>query len=458
MKIIICGAGQVGYGIAECLAREQNDVTVVDALPRLVRAVSNALDVRGIVGYGSYPDVLRQAGARDADMLIAATSTDEVNMVACQIAHSLFEIPTKIARVRAQDYLELEWRNLFSRDNLPIDVVISPEIAVGDMVMRRLALPGAFEAVSFADDKITMLGIRLREDCPVVDTTLRQLTELFPDLKTTVAGIVRDDKLFVPRGTDQMFVGDNVYMIADSSHIERILGIFGHDEKPARRIIIAGGGHIGLYVAQKLEQCKSRHQVKLIEPNHERATMAAKALQRTVVLNGSTLEHSLLREAGAGETEAFIALTNDDKVNILASVMAKQEGARRTLSLVSGTDFTCLFESLNIDAYISPRMVTVSTILRHVRKGRIRGVHPICNGQGEVLEAEALETSPVVGCPLREADLPGGVRIGALIRDDTTITPTGDTEIRPHDRIVIFALAEMVREVEHLFRVSPDYL
>ncbi len=457
MKIIICGAGQVGRGIAERLAHEQNDVTVIDSSPQLVQAISDALDVQGVVGHGSHPDVLESAGARDADMLIAVTFADEVNMMACQIAHSLFEIPTKIARVRAQSYLNPEWRHLFSRENMPIDVVISPEIAVGEMVLRRLALPGAFEAIHFVDDAVIALGIRLREDCPVVDTPLAQLTELFPDLQTVVVGIVRDGQLFVPHGSDQMLVGDDVYVIADRAQAERVLGIFGHEEKPARRVLIAGGGNIGLYVATKLEERQSRTQVKIIEGSRQRAVRIAEELRRTVVLHGSTLEQEMLREAGAQEAEAFVALTNDDKVNILAAVMAKQEGARQTFSLVTGTDFNSILDPLNIDAYISPRSVTVSSILRHVRRGRIRGVHPVHNGQGEVLEAEALETSPVVGRPLREAQLPDGVRIGALVRGGRVIIPTGQTEIKPHDRIVMFALAGVVREVEHLFRVSLEY-
>ncbi|QPC41572.1 Trk system potassium transporter TrkA [Kaustia mangrovi] len=457
MKIIICGAGQVGRGIAERLAHEQNDVTVIDSSPQLVQAISDALDVQGVVGHGSHPDVLESAGARDADMLIAVTFADEVNMMACQIAHSLFEIPTKIARVRAQSYLNPEWRHLFSRENMPIDVVISPEIAVGEMVLRRLALPGAFEAIHFVDDAVIALGIRLREDCPVVDTPLAQLTELFPDLQTVVVGVVRDGQLFVPHGSDQMLVGDDVYVIADRAQAERVLGIFGHEEKPARRVLIAGGGNIGLYVATKLEERQSRTQVKIIEGNRQRAVRIAEELRRTVVLHGSTLEQEMLREAGAPEAEAFVALTNDDKVNILAAVMAKQEGARQTFSLVTGTDFNSILDPLNIDAYISPRSVTVSSILRHVRRGRIRGVHPVHNGQGEVLEAEALETSPVVGRPLREASLPDGVRIGALVRGGRVIIPTGQTEIKPHDRIVMFALAGVVREVEHLFRVSLEY-
>ncbi|WP_342642300.1 Trk system potassium transporter TrkA [Rhodoligotrophos ferricapiens] len=458
MKILICGAGQVGRGIAERLANEDNDVTIIDHSPGLIQAVTDNLDVQGIVGHGSHPDTLERAGARDADMIIAVTFTDEVNMMACQIAHSLFDIPTKIARVRAQAYLDPQWRNLYSRENLPIDVIISPETAVGEMVLRRLALPGAFEAVHFVDELVIALAIRLNDNCPVVDTPLKQLTELFPDLQATVVGIVRNGKLFVPHGADQMLVGDDVYVIADRTQSERVLGLFGHEEKPARRVVIAGGGNIGLYVARKLEERYGRSvHVKIIEKDRSRADFIAEDLKRTMVLYGNSLEQELLLEAGAQDADAFVALTNDDKVNILSAVLAKNEGAEQSFCLVSSADFNPILGTLGIDTYISPRAVTVSSILRHVRRGRIRGVHPIQSGDGEILEAEALETSPVVGKAVRDAGLPDGVRIGAIVRNGKVFIPNGATEIRPRDRIVIFAMAGLVRDVEHLFRVSLEY-
>ncbi|WP_137392084.1 Trk system potassium transporter TrkA [Rhodoligotrophos defluvii] len=458
MKILICGAGQVGRGIAERLAKEDNDVTIIDKSPALIQAVTDSLDVQGIVGHGSHPDVLERAGARDADMIIAVTFADEVNMLACQIAHSLFDIPTKIARVRAQGYLDPQWRNLYSRENLPIDVIISPETAVGEMVLRRLALPGAFEAVHFVDEAVIGLGIRLDENCPVVDTPLRQLTELFPDLQATVVGIFRNGRLFVPHGADQMLVGDDVYVIADRQQSTRVLSLFGHEEKPARRVVVAGGGNIGLYVARKLEERHGRAvHVKIIEQDRARASHIAEELKRTLVLHGSSLEQELLQEAGAQDADAFVALTNDDKVNILSAVLAKNEGAQQSFCLVSSPDLNPVLNTLGIDTYISPRAVTISSILRHVRRGRIRGVHPVQHGDGEILEAEALETSPVVGKALRDAELPDGVRIGAIVRNGKVFIPQGGTEIRPRDRIVIFALAGLVRDVEHLFRVSLEY-
>ena len=297
MKVIICGAGQVGYGIAERLAAENNDVAVIDNSPQLVQRVNDTLDVRGFLGHGSHPETLDEVGARDADMIIAVTLYDEVNMVACQVAHSLFGIPTKIARIRAQTYLEPHWQDLFSRNHMPIDVIISPEIEVGDMVMRRLGLPGAFETVNFSEGEITFLGLTCTEDCPIINTPLRQLTELFPDLTAIVVGTFRDGTLEVPTGDDTILPGDDVYIVAKTSEVQRTLKIFGHTEKTAQRVIIAGGGNIGLYVAKRLEESQSNRRAKIVELNRNRAIEIAEVLDRTVVLNGSALNEEILKEA-----------------------------------------------------------------------------------------------------------------------------------------------------------------
>jgi trk system potassium uptake protein TrkA len=457
MKIIICGAGQVGTGIAERLSVEDNDVTVIDQSAELVASISDTLDVQGVVGHGAHPDVLEQAGAAEADMIIAATFTDEVNMMACEVANAIFDIPTKIARVRSQSYLLPAYRKLFARENTAIDVVISPEIAVGEMVLRRLALPGAFEAIYFADERVVAMGIDLLEDCPVVNTPLSQLTDLFPDLRAIVVGIVRNGELFVPHGVDQMLAGDKVYVIADQRQATRTLGLFGHEEQQAKRVLIAGGGNIGLYLAQKLEERDANLEVRLIEVNSDRATEIASQLENTIVIHGNSLDQNILREAGARRSQVFVSLTNDDKVNILSGLMAKQEGAETVMTLVSGMSIAPLLSSLNIDSFINPRSVTVSSILQHVRRGRIRGVHPIHNGAAEIVEAEALETSPMIGKPLREVELPDGVRLGAIVRDDRIVIPGADTEVKPHDHVILIALRDQVKLIQHLFRVSLEY-
>ena len=457
MKVIICGAGRVGYGIAERLAAEENDVSVIDTSAALVQGIRDTLDVRGYVGHGAHPDVLRQAGAEQADMIIAVTLHDEINMVSCQVAHSLFNVPTKIARIRSQSYLSSEWSDLFTRDHMPIDVIISPEIEVGQMVLRRIALPGATDAVRFAEDKVGMVAIECLEDCPVVNTPLQQLSDLFPDLMATVVGIWRNDKLFVPHSSDQLETGDVAYVVCERDHVRRTLGLFGHEEQEASRIVIAGGGNIGYYVAAAIEERQPRSRIKIIENSRTRAVEIADQLSRTVVLNGSALEQSILVEADIQDADLMVALTNDDQVNILSSVMAKRLGCKANLALINNPSYQAFTKTLGIDAHINPRAVTISRILQHVRRGRIRAVYSVQKGAAEVIEAEALETSPLVGKPLRELDLPEGVRIGAIYRDKHVIMPDGDLRIKAKDRVILFASIEAVRHVEQMFRVSLEF-
>ena len=457
MKVIICGAGRVGYGIAERLAAEENDVSVIDTSADLIQGIRDTLDVRGYVGHGAHPDMLSQAGAEQADMIIAVTLYDEVNMVACQVAHSLFNVPTKIARIRAQSYLRPHWADLFSRDHMPIDVIISPEVEVGKVVLRRIALPGATDAVRFADDAIVMVAIECLEDCPVVNTPLDQLSELFPDLNATVVGVWRHEKLFVPHSGDQLETGDLAYVVCQRDNVRRTLGLFGHEEQEAARIVIAGGGNIGFYVAKAIEERQTRTRLKIIESNRSRAVSIAESLKRTVVINGSSLDQEILVEADVQDADLIVALTNDDQVNILTSVMAKRLGCKANMALINNPSYHDFTRTLGIDAHINPREVTISRILQHVRRGRIRAVHSVQKGAGEIIEAEAMETSPLVGKPLRELELPDGVRIGAIYRDKAVIRPDGDTRIKAKDRVVIFATLDAVKHVEQMFRVSLEF-
>ncbi len=457
MKVIICGAGQVGTGIAERLASEGNSVSIIDASAELVQRANDVLEVRAVHGNAAHPDVLEKAGAREADMLIAVTLHDEVNMVSCQVAHTLFDIPTKIARVRAQTYLEHEWSGLFSREALPIDFIISPEIEVGNMILRRLQLPGAFDAVTFADGKITVLGIACGSECPVLETPLTQLAQLFPDLPAVTAALVRKGRLFVPHGKDLLQGGDDAYVITPTEQVTRTLQIFGHEEKRARRIVIAGGGNIGLYIARQLEEREPNIRVKIVEVSRARAVHIAETLERTVVLHGSALSEDILREAEIGTADTLVAVTNDDQVNLLTSALAKQLGCRSNLCLVNSANYAGMVRSLGIDAQVNPRAITVSRVLQHVRRGRIRGVHSVHNGAGELIEAEVLETAPVLGRPLRDYKNSEGIRFGAILRDGKVLMATGATELEVKDRVVLFARADHVREVEQMFRVSPDY-
>jgi trk system potassium uptake protein TrkA len=457
MRVIICGAGQVGYGIAERLAAEKNDVSIIDTKPELIHHVRDTLDVRGFVGHGSHPSVLEAAGAEQADMIIAVTLYDEVNIVACEIAHALFNVPTKIARIRSQAYMSPQYADLFARNHLSIDVTISPEVEVGEMVLRRITLPGATDVVRFADNSILMVAIECLEDCPVINTPLSQLSALFPDLPSTVVGLIRGERLFIPRSNDQMFAGDIAYVVTTKEQVRRTLSLFGHEEQEATRLVIAGGGNIGLFVAKVLEERQSNIRIKIIEPSKERAMLVADQLRRTVVLNGNALDQRMLAEADIQDADLMVALTNSDQVNLLTSVMAKRLGCKANLALINNPSYHDLTKSVGIDAYVNPSAVTISKVLQHVRRGRILAVYSLHKGEAEIIEAEALETSTLVGSPLRDLELPSGMRIGAVYRDGAVIKPSGNLRIKAKDRVVIFSLAEAVKQVEQMFRVSLEF-
>ncbi|MFN3210182.1 MAG: Trk system potassium transporter TrkA [Roseovarius sp.] len=457
MKVIICGAGQVGWQIARHLSGERNDVTVVDSNPDLVRRATETLDVQGITGFASYPNVLDQAGARDADMIIAATHSDEVNMVTCQVAHSVFSINRKIARLRSQSYLDAIYSDLYRRDHMPIDVVISPEREVAEAALQRLAAPAAFDTETFMEGRAQLLGLRIEEDCPIVNTPLRQLTDLFSTLEVVVLAIRRDGKLFAPEAEDQLFVGDDAYVFAPTEDVPRTMEVFGKTSQTQERLVIIGGGNIGLSVAKRIETRGKRTRVKVIERDRKVAERAADALERTIVLNGDGLDAQLLSEANISRADAVLAVTDDDKTNMLAAVRAKAEGCPFAIALINDPTLLPMMEPLGIDAYINPRSTTVSSILRHVRHGRVRAVYSIGDAEAEVIEAEVMSTSNIAGAAIREIDFPEGVLVGAILRDGKVLKPSGTMRIEAGDVVVIFALASDVGRVEQLLQVSIDF-
>ena len=457
MKIIICGAGQVGWNIARHLSNERNDVTVIDTDAELTRRAADVLDVRAVTGFASHPDVLDRAGARDADLVIAATHSDEVNMVSCQVAHSVFQVPRKIARLRSPAYLEAIHSDLYRTDHLPIDVVISPEREVAQAVMQRLTTPSTFDAEVFLDGRLHLLGIALDPDCPVLNTPLRQLDEMFPTLSALVAGIRRNGRLFAPEPGDQLFEGDQVHIFTQSQDLDRTLEIFGKPPERQERVVIVGAGNVGLAVARALEALPQRIHCRLIERDRARAEEAAEILRRTVVLHGDGLSADLLDEAGIARADAIVAVTADDKTNILTGVRAKQAGARLAISLVNDPTMMPLMGALNIDAFVNPRTTTVSTILRHVRHGRVRDIYLIGDAEAEVIEAQALSTSPVSGRLVRDVEFPEGALLCAVKKGDKLLKPHGDLRIDEGDILVIFAMSRDVPEVERLLQVSIDF-
>ncbi len=457
MKVIICGAGQVGWQIARHLSGEKNEVTVVDSNPDLVQRAMNTLEVQGVTGFASYPDVLDQAGARDADMVIAATYSDEVNMVTCQVAHSVFGVRRKIARLRAQAYLEPEYSDLYQLKNLPIDVIISPEREVAEAALRRLAAPSAFDTESFLGGKVQLLGILLEEDCPVLDTPLRQLTDLFSTLSAIVVGVRRKGTLFAPEPDDPLFAGDEIYVFTKSKDMSRTLDVFGKSSKKQERVVIIGGGNVGLAVAQALEKRPDRVRAKVIEVDRKRAEVAADALERTIVLNGDGLSSELLNEANIAHADAILTLTDDDKTNLLAAVRGKTLGAPLAICLVNDPSLVALMNPLDIDAYINPRATTVSSILRHIRHGRVRSVYSIGDAEAEVIEAQVMSTSPMAGHQIGDIDFPEGALVGAVQKGGKLVRPRGSTRIDEGDVVVIFAMAADVPEVERLLQVSMEF-
>ncbi len=456
MKIIVCGAGLVGRNISRYLASEGNEVTIVDKDPALVREMTDLYDMRGVTGFASHPDVLDEAGARDADMIIAATYSDEVNMVICQVAHSIFDITDKIARLRAESYTRAIYADMYRRDHLPVDVVISPERSVAKSIARRVRKPGAFDSKPFFEHKVQLLGIHADENCPIVNTQLKQLSELFSTFNGIIVGIRRDDKLFVPGAEDEIYYGDDVYLFTTSEDEPRAYEIFGKLVERLGHIVLIGGGDIGYGIVKILEE-ESDNRIKVIENDQKRAEELADLVNRSIVLKGDGLDPHLLQEANIARADAVLAVTNDDKVNLLSAARGKSMGAGYAIAVVNETGFEDLAATLDIDSLVNPRAITVSSILQHVRHGRIHDVYVVGDNEGEVLEIEVLATSNISGKAIRDIDWPEGARVGAIYKDEDVEIASADTRLEEGDWVTIFALRESVAAVERLFQVTIDY-
>ncbi len=457
MKVIVCGAGQVGWQIARHLSSEDNDVTVVDNKPGLVQRATDSIDVRGVIGFASHPSVLEEAGAKDADMVIAATYSDEVNMVTCQVAHSVFGVTRKIARLREQGYLSAQYSDLFRREHLPIDVIISPEREVSQATLKRIAYPEAFDVNEYFGGKAVLFGLHLDDRCPVLNTSLRQLSELFPTLRIMVAGVRRGKRMFAPEPEDQLFAGDDIHVLVDARDIARAFEVFGKTTHRQDRVLVIGGGNVGLSVARTLELQPERVRVKVIERDRARAERAADALERSIVLHGDGMDAELLIEAGINKTDAVVLLTDDDRTNLLAAVRAKSMGGKVTISLVNDAGMMPLAGALGVDAYINPRALTVSSILRHVRHGRVRSVYLIGEREAEVIEAQVLRTSQLANARVRDISFPEGTLLVGVLQNGEFKRPTGDVVLREGDLVVVFSLTGDVAKVDELLQVAVEF-
>lgn len=456
MRVIICGAGRVGSNIAAYLSRESNEVTIIDSDERTIARINNDLDVNGIVGQGSNPDILARAGAAEADILIAVTHFDEVNMVACQIAHSLFNIPRKIARIREKAYLDPAWANLFTRAHMPIDVTISPEAEVSRAVNLRLSVPGTTNVIPLAGGRLYMLGVLCDSGCPLLNTPLRQIEALFPRLSMKIVALVRGTDGMLPGPDDQLRAGDEVYFCVDARHMQRALAAFGHEEKKARGIVVLGGGNIGHGVIDLLRRQHADIRIKLIERNAARAAWLGEQFEDIIVLQGDAINGEILREAGIAGAETLVALTDDDETNILGSLLAKQHGCPRVITLVNNPAYSSLVGTLGIDAVVSPRAITVSAIMQHVRRGRIKALQTLRDGFAEIIEAEASDMCSIANLPLSQIPLPPQTVICAIARNDEVHMPTPGLVVRPGDHVVILSVQEQARNAEKLFSVHVD--
>ena len=455
MNIIICGAGKVGFSISKQLSAQGHSITVIDQSSDDIKKINETQDVKGIVGRATFPSVLENAGANEADMIIAVTRNDETNMVICQLAHSLFDVDKKISRIRSKEFLDPKWSKLYNKSNLPIDVIISPENEVAKSLYRKLEAPGALDNVPFADNKIKVLEISVEKNCPIINIPLKKLTEKFPDLKSNILGAVRKDKFIFLKKKDQLLEGDKAYVVVSSDQLTQILKAFGHEEKTAKKILIVGGGNIGLNLAKLLEANYDGIRIKIIEKNKERAEEIASELTSSIVICGDALDEEILKEANIEEIETILALTNDDEDNIMTCVLAeKYSPSKRTLAIVNKPNYSLLQKSLNIDDLVDPRMTTVSRIMEHVHKGTIERVYSLLDGEYEFIEAEVLGKSELLNKSIKDSNLPEHIRIGAVLRKEKVIIPKSDFVFEKDDLVVFLAKRELLKEVESIFRIS----
>jgi len=456
MKIIILGAGQVGSSVATNLASEANDITVVDEDAAVLQDLQDRLDIRTVIGLASHPDTLAQAGADDADMLIAVTNSDETNMIACQVAYTLFHTPTKIARVRSVEYLK--YQRLFSQEALPVDVLISPEQLVTDYIQRLIENPGALQVLDFADGKVQLVAVHAYHGGPLVGHELRDLKEHMHGIDARVASIFRKGQQITPEGDTIIDVDDEVFFVAARKHIRAVMGELRKKDKPVRRVILAGGGNIGLRLAAAIE---GRNQVKIIERNEERAKRLSEILDKSIVLLGDAADEELLIEENIENTDVFCALTNDEEANILSAMLAKRLGARKVMSLINRASYVNLVQSGTIDVAISPQQATIGSLLTHVRRGDVVMVHSLRRGAAEAIEAVAHgdhSSSRVVGRTIDEIKLPRGTTIGAIVRGEEVIIAHHDTVIKTDDHVILFLSdKKCIQKVEQLFQVGVTF-
>jgi len=456
MKIIILGANQVGSALAETLANEANDITVVDADAEKLRELKDHIDIGTVAGHPSLPEVLEKAGGQDADMIIAVTESDEINMVACRVAYSLFQTPKKICRIRASSYLVSD--KLFGQHGIAVDTVISPELIVSSDIERLLDLPGSLQVLDFADGKVQLVAVKAYYGGPLVGQEIRLLRQHMPSVDTRVAAIFRKDRPIIPEGSTVIEADDEVFFVAATRDIRACMSELRRMDKPYKRLMIAGGGNIGMRLAESVED---RYQVKIIERDLDRCSLISETLNHAIVLNGEASQRDLLIEENISDTDVFLALTNDDEANIMSSLLAKKLGAKKVMALINNSAYVDLVQGGEIDIAISPQQATIGKLLAHVRRGDVVNVHSLRRGAAEAMEAIAHgdeASSKVVGKTIEDIDLPEGTTIGAIVRNDEVLIAHDNTVVEPDDHVILFLVdRKRIPEVERLFQVGFSF-
>ena len=457
MKILVLGAGQVGRTVATALSHEINDITVVDLDAQLLKSLENRLDIRTVLGHASHPDVLDRAGAEDAELILAVTNSDETNMIACQIAYSLFQTPTRLARVRSPSYQRHP--ELFSNSEIPVNYIISPEMILIQSIEHLIDQTEALQILDFAGGKVQLVAVKAHSDGPLVGHELRRLSKQVHGVSTRIVVVYRRDSAIIANGSTVIEEDDEVFFLVGSHHIPAVLEAFGRSGRPTRRVIIAGGGKVGKRLAESIE---SKYLLKLIEIDYDRCRDLAKSLFQTIILNGDVTDASMLKEEAIADTDVYCAVTNDDETNILSAMLAKRCGVRKTLSIINHPDYLDLTQGDAVDIAISPAMFTIGAILTHIRRGDIAVVHSLRRGAAEAIEIVVHgdgRTSGVVEHKAKKLPLPEGATIGGIFREDELIFVDSDTVIKPKDHVILFlADKRHIPEVERLFQVRYSFI
>ncbi len=458
MNIIICGAGEVGYSLAKYLSSDNMQVTLIDEDSDKLEKISSSIEVRTLVGKSYNPEILSQADIEEAELLISVTEKDEINILTCEISKILFKMPTTIARIKEKEFMNNKWSELFSEKGFRVDYIISPEDEVASMLARLVAVSGAHDLISFAEDKVRLIGFKLESDCPVLNTPLKELTELFPNLNTKIVLMIRNETTFIPNKMEELKEGDDIYLLSDTNNIERILNVFGKKIIKSRRVVIIGAGIVALNIAKILEINEPDSSVTVIENNKEIAERAAMQLEKANVLLGDAVEAEIMQEAEISQADIVFSVTDSDEINTLVSTLSKKAGAKNCYALLNGDKYLPVISLMDIDGIISPKELTVSKVLKHIRRGNVSDVYELRSGKAEIIEFLVKEGSPLAGVTLKNAKLPENTIIGSIVRDNSVLTPTGDTEIETGDKVVMCLLHEAIHELEEFLSSDQELI